>query len=97
MCNMSFSSDMIKVSIIVMSRFRVIRKAVYWPQGVSKKEIYKKYNIRTIQDRATFLANKYIGRIYELNIIIKELIDEYKTAKTFYEGTYCRIARGLTI
>ena len=48
---------------------QAVRKAIYWPQGVSTKDIYQQYNIRSIQDRAIYLTNNYINRAHNLNII----------------------------
>jgi hypothetical protein len=64
---------------------------------VSTKDIYQQNNIRSIQERAIYLTNNYIRRAYKVNIIIKELIDEYNIAQEFDEGAYSRTAPRSTI
>jgi hypothetical protein len=76
---------------------QAVRKAIYWPQGVSTKDIYQQYNIRSIQDRAIYLTNNYINRAHNLNIIIKELIDDYNLGQELDEGAYCRTTPRPTI
>ena len=76
---------------------QAVRKSIFWPQGVSTKDIYQQIKIQSIHDHAIYLTNNYIRRAYNLNIIIKELIDEYNTAQELDEGAYCRTAPRSTI
>jgi len=69
---------------------QAVRKAIYWPQGVSTKDIYEQINIQNVRDRAIHLTNNYIKRAYKLNIIIKELIDDYNLGQALDEGAFCR-------
>jgi len=76
---------------------QAVRKAIYWPQGVSTNDIYKQNSIRSVHDRAMYLTNNYLRRAYKVNILIKELIDEYNIAQALDEGLYSRTAPRSTI
>jgi hypothetical protein len=76
---------------------QAIRTAIYWPPGLSTKEIYEQNNFRSIRDRAIYLTNRYIIRAHENNIIIKEIIDDYKIGHELDEGAYCRATARQTI
>ena len=74
-----------------------VRKAYYWPPGISTTEMYKKHNIESIKERAVKLTDKYICKAYHNNIIIKEMIDEYNILSALDEGLYSRSEPRTTI
>jgi len=76
---------------------QAVRKAYYWPRGTSTTDIYKKYKIESIMDRAIKLTDNYICKAYDNNIIIKEMIDDYNILTPLDEGLYCKTQARTTI
>jgi hypothetical protein len=46
---------------------------------------------------AIYLTKNYINRAHNLNIIIKELIEDYNLGQELEEGAYCKTTPRLTI
>ena len=70
-----------------------VRKAHFWPRGISTSDIYKKHNIESIKHRAVKLSERYLYKAYHTNTIIKELVDDYNIVPEFTEGAYCKKPR----
>ena len=70
-----------------------VRKAYFWPRGISTSNIYKKHGLESIKSRASKLSERYLYKAYHTNAIIKELVEDYNIVPEFTEGAYCKKTR----